>query len=197
IVASPSPPRPLFSPVNARVSSAVVTIPTLSVSAVILELLVTPGPSTFERVMLRTFLTVVEATAPPVNIVLPIFEPVPSVDVTTESLGSSASSSVVVALASITGNVSSAGSGGSPLIMFSKSVLSVLDWSGGTSAELADAVETVDGSSGGGVGSGVLVAGSGGLVATSGVLVAVSGVLVATSGVLVAVSGGGSATTFT
>lgn len=142
----------MLSPVNASVSSEVVTVPALSVSAVILELLVTPAPSTLDRVMFKMFLAVVEAVALPVNIVPPIFEPVPSVEVATLRIGSSARASVVVALASMIGRVSFGPGGGAPLVTLVKSVLSVFDCEGATTADVVVDVENVDGSvPGGGV----------------------------------------------
>src|SRR3989338_1990658 len=123
------------------------------------ELLI-PGPSTFDLVMLRTFLIVVEATALPVNTVPPIFEPVPSVEVATASTnGSVAPDSVVVALASITGRGSSGPGIPGPFVMFSKFVLSVSDSSFGTSAELDEEVEEPSALESVAV-SGVVVAGS-------------------------------------
>lgn len=172
--------------------SAVVTSPILSVSAVILELLVTPAPSTLDRVMFKMFFTVVEAIALPVNIVPPNLLPVPSVEVATIRIGTVAKASVEVALTSTIGRVSSGPGGGAPSVMFSKSVLSVSDSEGSIIAEVVEEVENVDGSI---IGGGVESAGGGvsaGGEPVGGVEVAVSaplGVDVAVSGVLVDVPG--------
>src|SRR3989344_1114563 len=183
MLASPSPPSAVFSPVSACVESVVVRVASLSTSLVTMEPLVTPGPSTFDLLMFNVFFTVVEATASPVNIVPPILCPVPSVAEATAKNGSLARASVEVAEASTTGLMSPSSGGGAPSVMFSKSVLSVSLSSGATSPEFAVEEEEAVGSSGEGSGSGSGVVSGVGSPDVSPVVLVVS----ETSGVVVPV----------